>query len=128
MIMRVSQELAIKESKRKRDRTKEILTLLETPELEKERRIMLQKELDDIEEEKYRGAAIRCKVDTEQEDILTKHFLAREQNVHKDRNIKEIKNKNGEITNNREEIKKRIPRILQKIIHRGRARNRREAR
>ena len=120
--------MAIKESKRKRDRTKEILTLLETPELEKERRIMLQKELDDIEEEKYRGAAIRCKVDTEQEDILTKHFLAREQNVHKDRNIKEIKNKNGEITNNREEIKKRIPRILQKIIHRGRARNRREAR
>ena len=107
LIMRVSQGLAIKESKRKRDRTKEILTLLETPELEKERRIMMQKELDDIEEEKYRGAAIRCKVDTEQEDILTKHFLAREQNVHKDRNIKEIKNKNDEITNNREEIKKK---------------------
>ena len=55
---------------------------------------MLQKELDDIEEEKYRGAAIRCKVDMEQEDILTKHFLAREQNVQKDRNIKEIKKKN----------------------------------
>ena len=126
--MRVSQELAIKESKRKRDRTKEILTLLETTELGTERRTMLQKELDDIEEEKYRGAAIRCKVDTEQEDILTKHFLAREQNVHKDRNIKEIKKKNGEITNNREEIKKRIPRILQNIIHRGRARNRRQAR
>ena len=38
LIMRVSQELAIKESKRKRDRTKEILTLLETPELEKEKK------------------------------------------------------------------------------------------
>ena len=67
---------------------------------------MLQKELDDIEEKKYRGAAIRCKVDTEQEDILTKHFLAREQNIQKDRTIKEIKKKNGEVTNNREEIKK----------------------
>ena len=106
LIMRVSQELAIRESKKKRDRTKEILTILETPELEKERRVMLQKELDDIEEERYRGAAIRCKVDTEQEDILTKHFLAREQNIQKDRTIKEIKKKNGEVTNNREEIKK----------------------
>ena len=104
--MRVSQELAIRESKRKRDRMKEILTLLDTPELEKEGRVMLQKELDDIEEERYRGAAIRCKVDTEQEDILTKHFLAREQNTQKDRTIKEIRKKNGEITNDREEIKK----------------------
>ena len=50
--MRVSQELAIRENKRKRDRTKEILTLLETTELGTERRTMLQKELDDIEEEK----------------------------------------------------------------------------
>ena len=73
LIMRVSQELAIRENKKKRDRTKVILTLLETPELEKDRRVMLQKELDDIEEEKYRGAAIRCKVDTEQEDILIKN-------------------------------------------------------
>ena len=128
LIMRVSQELAIKESKRKENRKKEILKLLEIAELEKERRTMLQKELDDIEEEKYRGAAIRCKVDTEQEDILTKHFLAREQNIHKDRNIKEIRKGNGEITNNREEIKKRIPRILQKTIHGGRARSRRQAR
>ena len=53
--MRVSQELAIRESKRKRDRMKEILTLLETTELGTERRTMLQKELDDIEEEKYQA-------------------------------------------------------------------------
>ena len=106
LIMRVSQELAIRESKKKRDRAKEILALLETPALEKERKVMLQKELDDIEEEKYKGAAIRCKVDTEQEDILTKHFLAREQNIQKDRTIKEIQKRNGEVTNNREEIKK----------------------
>ena len=46
-------------------------------------------------------------MDTEQEDILTKHFLAREQNIHKDRNIKEIKTKNGIVTNHREEIKKK---------------------
>ena len=52
LIMRVSQELAIRESKRNRDRTKEILTLLETTELGTERRTMLQKELDGIEEEK----------------------------------------------------------------------------
>ena len=53
--MRVSQELAIRERKRKRDRTNEILTLLETTELGTERRTMLQKELDDIEEEKYQA-------------------------------------------------------------------------
>ena len=35
---------------------------------------MLQREIDDIEEEKYRGAAVRCKIDREQEDIPTKHF------------------------------------------------------
>ena len=105
LIKRVCQELTIRESKRKRKRTKEILTLLETTELEKERKTMLQKELDDMEEERYRGAAIRCNVDMEQEDIPTKHFLAREQNVHKNRNIKEIKKKDGVVTTNPEEIK-----------------------
>ena len=46
-----------------------ILRELETPELGADRRAMLQKEIDDMEEEKYRGAAVRCKKDTEQEDI-----------------------------------------------------------
>ena len=115
LIMRVSQELAITESKRKENRKKEILKLLEIAELEKERKTMLQKELDDIEEEKYREAAIRCKVDTEQEDILTKQFLAREQNVHKDRNIKEIRKGSGVITNNREEIKKEFQEFYKKL-------------
>ena len=115
LIIRVSQELAITESKRKENRKKEILKLLEIAELEKERKTMLQKELDNIEEEKYKGAAIRCKVDTEQEDILTKQFLAREQNVHKDRNIKEIRKGSGVITNNREEIKKEFQEFYKKL-------------
>ena len=66
---------------------------------------MLQKEIDDIEEEKYRGAAVRCKIDTEQEDIPTKHFLTREQNVQKSRTIKEIRKRSGELTTKQKEIK-----------------------
>ena len=93
LIKSVSQELAIRESKKKREKTKEILTLLETTKIGTERRTMVQKELDDMEEERYRGAPIKCKVDMEQEDISTKHFLAREQNVHRNINIKEIKKK-----------------------------------
>ena len=54
-------------------------------------------------------------MDTEQEDILTKHFLAREQNIHKDRNIKEIKTKNGIVTNHREEIKKEFQEFYKKL-------------
>ena len=115
LIKRVSQELAIRESKRKRERTKEILTLLETTELEKERRTMLQKELDDMEEERYRGAAIRCKVDMEKEDISTKHFLAREQNVHRNRNINEIKKKDGVVTTNTDEIKKEFQEFYKEL-------------
>ena len=81
LIRRASQEIAQGRAREKRDRMKAILKLLGTPELEPERRTMLQKEIDEIEEEKYRGAAVRCKIDTEQEDIPTKHFLTREQNV-----------------------------------------------
>ena len=70
----------------------------DTTDIGTERRTMLQKELDDMEEKRYRGAAVRCKVDTEQEDITTKYFLARQQNIQKSRTIKEIKKKNGELT------------------------------
>ena len=84
---------------------KAILKSLGTPELEAERRTMLQREIDDIEEEKYRGAAVRCKIDTEQEDIPTKHFLTREQNVQKSRTVKEIRKRSGELTNKQKEIK-----------------------
>ena len=54
-------------------------------------------------------------MDTEQEDILTKHFLAREQNIQKDRKIKEIKTKNGIVTNHREEIKKEFQEFYKKL-------------
>ena len=54
-------------------------------------------------------------MDTEQEDILTKHFLAREQNINKDRNIKEIKTKNGIVTNHSEEIKKEFREFYKKL-------------
>ena len=65
LIRRASQEIAQGRAREKRDRMKAILKLLGTPELEPERRTMLQKEIDEIEEEKYRGAAVRCKIDTE---------------------------------------------------------------
>ena len=105
LIRRASQEIAQGRAREKRDRMKAILKLLGTPELETGRRTMLQKEIDDIEEEKYRGAAVRCKIDTEQEDIPTKHFLTREQNVQKSRSIKEIKKRSGEITTKQEEFR-----------------------
>ena len=76
---------------------------------------MLQKEIDDIEQEKYRGAAVRCKIDTEQEDIPTKHFLTREQNVQKSRTIKEIKKRSGEITTKQEEIKEEFREFYRKL-------------
>ena len=94
---------------------KAILKLLGTPELEPERRTMLQKEIDDIEEEKYRGAAVRCKIDTEQEEIPTKHFLMREQNVQKSRTIKEIRKRSGELTTKQEEIKEEFREFYKKL-------------
>ena len=94
---------------------KAILKLLGTPELEPDRRTMLQKEIDDTEEEKYREAAVTCKIDTEQEDIPTKHFLTREQNVQKSRTIKEIKKKSGEITTKQEEIKEEFREFYRKL-------------
>ena len=94
---------------------KAILKLLGTPELGAERRTMLQKEIDDIEEEKYRGAAVRCKIDTEQEDIPTQHFLTREQNVQKSRVIKEIRKRSGELTTKQEEIKKEFREFYKKL-------------
>ncbi|KAK3761426.1 hypothetical protein RRG08_066686 [Elysia crispata] len=102
-------------SQRKKDRMKAILKLLGTPELGAERRTMLQREIDDIEEEKYRGAAVRCKIDTEQEDIPTQHFLTREQNVQKSRAMKEIRKKIGELTNKQEEIKKEFREFYKKL-------------
>ena len=115
LIRRASQEIAQGRAREKRDRMKAILKLLGTPELEPERRTMLQKEIDDIEEEKYRGAAARCRMDTEQEDIPTKHFLTREQNVQKSRTIKEIKKRSGEITTKQEEIKEEFREFYKKL-------------
>ena len=80
LIRKASQELAKADNKEKKERA--TLKLLEAPELkmerrsilQMERRSILQKELGDMEEVKYRGAAVRCKVDTEQEDILQSIF------------------------------------------------------
>ena len=72
LIRKASQELAKADNKEKKERA--TLKLLEAPELKMERRSILQKELGDMGEVKYRGAAVRCKVDTEQEDILQSIF------------------------------------------------------
>ena len=118
LIRKVSQKLAKISTREKKDRMRTILKLLETPELGTDRRAMLQKEIDDMEEEKYRGAAIRFKIDTEQEDILTKHFLTRERNVQKSRTIKEISKGNEELTNEQEEIKEEFREFYKNYIQR----------
>ena len=64
----------------------------------------LRKQLESLEKEKYKGAAIRCRVTTEQEDIPTKQFLAREQNIQNRKVIKEMRKKNGEVMYKHQEI------------------------
>ena len=115
LIRKASQKLAKVSARERKDRKRTILKLLDTPELGAERRTMLQREIDDIEEEKYRGAAVRCKIDTEQEDIPKKHFLTREQNVQKSRTVKGIRKRNGEVTNKQEEIKEEFREFYKKL-------------
>ena len=48
---------------------------------------------------------VRTKMTSEEVETVAKHFLAREQNIQKERNIIEIKKENGDNTTDKNEIK-----------------------
>lgn len=105
----IIQQLAMKISKIKKNKNNTELKLLYNS---LDLAIELGNNTDDIkdrieklQENKYKGAAIRCKLEDEQEDLGNSYFLSREQNVHSDRTVKQIKDKNGRVVSTNNEIK-----------------------
>ena len=83
----------------------------------------IQAELDEkIEQfniEKYRGSAVRAKINQEEIEIPTRHYLAREQNVQRKRDIQKITKENGEVTDKEEEIKETFSNFYKQLYSKG---------
>ena len=70
-IKKICTKIAKTENHKMKDKIKRLQGILDTQDLSAEYRHRLRQELDELEERKYRGAAIRCRIDMEQTDIAT---------------------------------------------------------
>ena len=98
-----------------KDKIKRLQAILDSQDLSVEYKHRLRQELDELEERKYRGAAIRCRIDMEQRDIATGYFLKREQNVQRSRLIEEIILEDGSTTREQDRIKEQFTKFYRDL-------------
>ena len=114
-IKKICTKIAKTENHKMKDKIKRLQAILDTQDLSAEYRHRLRQELDELEERKYRGAAIRCRIDMEQTDIATGYFLKREQNVQRNRQIEEIILEDGNTTREQDKIKEQFTKFYRDL-------------
>ena len=75
----------------------------------------IKDKLEGLLETKYKGAAVRSKLNNEERDQYTKYYLAREANVQRNRTINQIMDETGNLKSNTCDIKEAFQKYYQNL-------------